>query len=51
MEEQSYAKHARFVPLFDGVLFGLIVVAFLGGLVDVTGTSAMEMAVSPLRCS
>jgi hypothetical protein len=34
MEEQSYAKHARFVPLFHGVLFGLIVVAFLGGLVD-----------------
>ena len=34
MEEQSYAKHARFVPMFHGVLFGLIVVAFLGALVD-----------------
>jgi hypothetical protein len=34
MEEQSYAKHARFVPLFHGLLFGLIVVVFLGALVD-----------------
>jgi hypothetical protein len=32
MEEQSYAKHAQFVPMFHFVLFGLIVVAFLGSL-------------------
>jgi hypothetical protein len=32
MEEQSYAKHARFVPLFHFVLFGLIVLAFFGSL-------------------
>ena len=34
MEEQSYAKHARFVPMFHGVLFGLILLAFIGGLVN-----------------
>ena len=32
MQEQSYAKHAQFVPLFHFVLFGLIVVAFIGSL-------------------
>jgi len=32
MEEQSYAKHAKFVPLFHGVLFGIIVVALAGSL-------------------
>ncbi|HEX4135701.1 MAG TPA: DUF6526 family protein [Bryobacteraceae bacterium] len=32
MEEQSYAKHARVVPLFHGVLFALIVLTFLGSL-------------------
>jgi hypothetical protein len=32
MEEQSYAKHTRIVPLFHMVLFGLIVVAFFGSL-------------------
>jgi hypothetical protein len=34
MEEQSYAKHSRTVPMFHMVLFGLIVVAFLGSLVN-----------------
>jgi hypothetical protein len=34
MEEQSYAKHAKFVPLFHFVLFGLIFVAFVGALVN-----------------
>jgi hypothetical protein len=34
MEEQSYRKHAKFVPMFHGVLFGLIVIAFLGSLVN-----------------
>jgi hypothetical protein len=32
MEEQSYAKHARFVPMFHFVLFALIAVAFIGSL-------------------
>jgi Family of unknown function (DUF6526) len=32
MEEQSYAKHAKFVPLFHAGLFGIIVVALLGSL-------------------
>jgi Family of unknown function (DUF6526) len=32
MEEQSYAKHVRFVPLFHFVLFGLIAAAFFGSL-------------------
>jgi hypothetical protein len=34
MEEQSYAKHAKFVPLYHFVLFALIVVAFIGSLVN-----------------
>ena len=34
MEEQSYKKHAKFVPMFHGVLFGLIVIAFIGSLVN-----------------
>ena len=34
MEEQSSAKHARFVPMFHFVLFGLLVVAFLWSLVN-----------------
>ncbi|HEY3826598.1 MAG TPA: DUF6526 family protein [Bryobacteraceae bacterium] len=32
MEEQSYAKHTRVVPLFHGVLFVLIVLTFFGSL-------------------
>ena len=32
MEEQSYAKHAKFVPLYHFVLFGLIALAFIGSL-------------------
>jgi hypothetical protein len=32
MEEQSYKKHAKFVPMFHFVLFGLIAIAFLGSL-------------------
>jgi hypothetical protein len=34
VEEQSYAKHMRFVPLFHLVLFVVIVVAFIGSLVN-----------------
>jgi hypothetical protein len=34
MEEQSYAKHAKFVPGFHYVLFGLIVIALLLSLVN-----------------
>ena len=30
MEEQSYAKHAKFVPLYHGVLFGIIVLTLIG---------------------
>jgi hypothetical protein len=33
MEVQSYKKHAKFVPMFHGVLFGLIVFAFVISLV------------------
>jgi hypothetical protein len=32
MEEQSYAKHAKFVPLFHGVLFGIILAALIGSV-------------------
>jgi hypothetical protein len=34
LEEQSYAKHAKFVPLYHFVLFGLIVLAFIGSLIN-----------------
>ncbi len=34
MEEQSYAKHAKVVPLYHFVLFAVIVVAFIGSLVN-----------------
>jgi hypothetical protein len=34
MKEQSYKNHAKFVPMFHGVLFGLIVIAFVGSLVN-----------------
>ena len=35
MEEQSYAKHAKYVPLYHGVLFGLLVLTFIGSIVNV----------------
>jgi hypothetical protein len=34
MAEQSYKKHAKYVPMFHGVLFGLIVITVLGALVN-----------------
>jgi hypothetical protein len=34
MQEQSYAKHAKIVPMFHGMLFGLILVALIGALVN-----------------
>ncbi len=34
MEEQNYAKHAKLVPLFHGVLFGIIVLTFIGSVVN-----------------
>lgn len=34
MEEQRYAKHAQIVPMFHFVLFGLIMAAFAGALVN-----------------
>jgi hypothetical protein len=34
VEQQSYAKHAKFVPMFHGVLFGLILLTFIGSLVN-----------------
>ena len=35
MEEQSYAKHNKLVPLYHGLLFVLLVVAFFGSLWNV----------------
>ena len=32
MAEQNFSNHARYVPMFHGVLFGLRVIAFLGAL-------------------
>jgi hypothetical protein len=34
MQEQSYANHAKFVPMFHFVLGGIIVLTFLGSLVN-----------------
>ena len=34
MEKQSYARHAKYVPMFHGVLFGLLVLTFFGSLVN-----------------
>lgn len=34
MQEQSYSKHAKFVPMFHYVLFGIIVVTFIGSIVN-----------------
>jgi hypothetical protein len=34
MQEQNYAKHAMFVPMFHGVLFGIIALSFIGSLVN-----------------
>ena|ERR1019366_5721351 len=33
MAEQSYAKHTKLVPMYHGVLFGLLVIAFVLSLV------------------
>ena len=48
MEEQSYAKHAKFVPLYHFVLFALIVVAFIGSLVNLYRRFADENHVGRL---
>jgi hypothetical protein len=34
MNEQNYANHRRFVPLFHGVLFTLLVLTFAGSIVN-----------------
>jgi L-cystine uptake protein TcyP (sodium:dicarboxylate symporter family) len=34
MEEQSYKKHTQVVPMYHMVLFGLVVIAFIGSLVN-----------------
>lgn len=34
METQNYANHRRFVPMFHGVLFGIIVLTLIGSLVN-----------------
>lgn len=34
MEEQSYARHTKFNPMFHGVLFGTLALTFLGSMVN-----------------
>jgi hypothetical protein len=34
MEEQSYAKHAKFVPLYHVVAAGLVILTLIGSLVN-----------------
>ena len=34
MSEQSYAKHAKFVPLYHQVLFGIVVLTLIGSFVN-----------------
>jgi hypothetical protein len=38
MEQQSYARHAKFVPLFHGVLFGIIFITIIGSLYNLYRT-------------
>ena len=35
MREQSYAKHAKFVPMFHFVLGGLIILSMIGSFVNI----------------
>jgi hypothetical protein len=34
MTAQTYANHRRYVPMFHGVLFGLLVITLIGSLVN-----------------
>lgn len=34
MQEQSYAKHAKFVPMFHYVLFSIIILTLIGSFVN-----------------
>jgi hypothetical protein len=34
VQEQNYAKHAKFVPMFHTVLFGIIALSLIGSLVN-----------------
>jgi hypothetical protein len=34
MEEQSFSKHAKFVPIYHFVLFGIIALTLIGSLVN-----------------
>ena len=34
MPEQSYARHAKFVPMYHRVLFGIVLATFIGSLVN-----------------
>lgn len=34
MEEQNYSNHRRLVPLFHGVLFGILVLTLIGSVVN-----------------
>jgi hypothetical protein len=34
MAEQSYKKHAKYVPMYHGALFGLIAITIIGSLVN-----------------
>ena len=34
METQNYANHRRYVPLYHGVLFFLLIITFVGSLVN-----------------
>lgn len=55
MEEQSYAKHAKFVPLYHVVLFGIIVLTLLGSLFGLyralnNGYGRLECRRRRMRC-
>ena len=34
MEEQNYSNHRRYVPLYHGVLFGILILTFVGSVVN-----------------
>jgi len=55
MPEQSYAKHAKFVPMFHFGLFGVIVIALVLSLVNIyrrfhIGSNRTTIIVLALNC-
>jgi Family of unknown function (DUF6526) len=48
VEEQSYAKHAKIVPLYHMVLFAMLVAVFVGSLINLYRRMEEEVPVGRL---